>query len=99
MFGPNDTPGYLGFSPRPQPRLIATHRTHGPALSISKGIDRDRAVDESGNQLSVFNRRGAGPLTFDQTRRMYIHPENGRYYTVTNEPPRGNSSSTAAAAR
>jgi hypothetical protein len=99
MFGPNDTPGYLGFSPRPQPRLIATHRTRGPALSISKGIDRDRAVDESGNQLSVFNRRGAGPLTFDQTRRMYIHPENARFYTVTNEPPRGSASSTAGGAR
>ena len=32
-----------------------------PALAISKGIDRDRAVDESGNQLAVFGRRGARP--------------------------------------
>jgi hypothetical protein len=43
----------------PTPKLIATARTKGPDLAISKGIDRDRAVDESGNQLAVFGRRGA----------------------------------------
>ena len=87
IFAPNENPNYLGFSPRPTPRLIATYRTKGPALMLSKGIDRDRAVDESGNQLSVFNRRGSGPLTFDQMRRMYVHPANGRPYTVVNGPP------------
>jgi hypothetical protein len=86
VFSPGDNPNYLGFSPRPTPRLIATFRTRGPALAISKGVDRDRAVDESGNQLSVFNRRGSGPLTFDQTRRMYIHPESGQLYTVVDAP-------------
>src|SRR5262249_37574796 len=62
LFSPDDTPNYLGFSPRPTPKLIATFKTRGPALSISKGIDRDRAVDESGNQLTVFNRRGSRPF-------------------------------------
>src|SRR6202453_1835563 len=53
---------FLGFSPHPHPRLIAMFKTPGPALCISKGLDRDRAVDESGNQLSVFGRRGARAL-------------------------------------
>ena len=62
LFAPNDNPNYLGFSPRPTPKLIATYRTKGPALAISKGVDRDRAVDESGNQVAVFNRRGSRPF-------------------------------------
>src|SRR6476661_5592092 len=41
----NDTAGAFGFSPRPVPILIASYKTHGPALAVSKGIDRDRAVD------------------------------------------------------
>jgi hypothetical protein len=50
-------------------------------------LDRDRAVDESGNQLSVFNRRGSRPFTLEETKRMYIHPANGQFYSVTNDPP------------
>ena len=59
-----ETPGSIGFSPRPTPRLIATYPMPkgGRALAISKGVDRDRAVDESGNQLAVFGRVGARPL-------------------------------------
>ena len=55
-----DTPGSAGFSPRPFPRLIATHpmKKGGRALAISKGVDRDRAVDESGSQIAVFGRVG-----------------------------------------
>ena len=60
IISPWDDPAHFsGFSPRPTPKLIATAGTRGPALAISKGIDRDRAVDESGNQLAVFGRRGA----------------------------------------
>lgn len=70
--------------PRPTPKLIATARTKGPALTISKGIDRDRAVDESGNQLAVFGRRGARPLNREETQRLYLR--NGKLYTVTDEP-------------
>jgi hypothetical protein len=58
----NETPGAYGFSPRPTPKLVATYKTHGPALALSRGLDRDRAVDETGNQVAVFGRRGARPL-------------------------------------
>jgi hypothetical protein len=85
LFAPDDNPNYLGFSPRPTPKLIATYRTKGPALAISKGIDRDRAVDESGNQLTVFNRRGSRPFNQHEMEKMYMH--DGRAYTVTDRPP------------
>jgi hypothetical protein len=85
LFSPQTVPGFQGFSPRPAPRLISSFRTKGPALAISKGIDRDRAVDESGDQLAVFGRRGARPFNREEMERMYLR--NGRVYTVTNEPP------------
>ena len=75
-----ETPGNGGFSPRPTPELIASKATLGPALSISEGVDRDRAVDESGNQLSVFGRRGARPFNFAEMQRMYMI--NGQMFTV-----------------
>ncbi len=87
IISPWDDPAHFsGFSPRPTPKLIATARTRGPALAISKGIDRDRAVDESGNQLAVFGRRGARPLNRAEMQRLYQHPTNGAFYSVTDEP-------------
>jgi hypothetical protein len=86
LFSPEENPNHYGFSPRPTPSLIATYHTHEPALSVSEGIDRDRAVDESGNQLAVFGRRGARPLNGEEQRRMYVR--DGQLYTVTNDPPR-----------
>jgi len=88
IFGPGDNPNYAGFSPLPTPKLIATYKTGGAALMISRGVDRDRAVDESGNQLSVFNRRGARPFDGEEARKLYVHPATGLPYTVTNEVPK-----------
>ena len=79
----DDPAHFSGFSPRPTPKLIATSRTRGPALAISKGIDRDRAVDESGNQLAVFGRRGARPLNHVESQRLFLR--GGQIYTVTDE--------------
>ena len=85
IVSPWDDPSHFsGFEPRPTPKLIATARTRGPALAISKGIDRDRAVDESGNQLAVFGRRGARPLNRSETEGLYLR--NGQIYKVTDEP-------------
>jgi hypothetical protein len=85
LFAPSDNPNYLGFSPKPTPKLIATYKTKGPALAISKGIDRDRAVDESGNQIAVFNRRGSRPFNKQEAERLFLR--NGSVYTVTDTPP------------
>jgi hypothetical protein len=75
-----EQPDNYGFSPRPRPELIASKETLGPALAISEGVDRDRAVDESGNQLSVFGRRGARPFNAAEMQRMYMI--NGQMFTV-----------------
>jgi hypothetical protein len=81
-----ETLGNDGFSPRPTPQLIATYEIPkgGHALAISKGIDRDRAVDESGNQIAVFGRVGARPLNLAEQHRMYL--KNGKVWQVSDNP-------------
>ncbi len=93
LTSPEWTPGYLGWSPRPDPRLVATRHTHGPALAISKGLDRDRAADESGNQVSIFNRIGSRPLNGDEMRRLLLR--DGKPFFVSNDPPPGSRSTPA----
>ncbi len=85
LFSSKSQREFYGFSPQPIPQLIATKKLPGDALMISKGVDRDRAVDESGNQLSVFGRRGGRPLNKAELERMYMH--SGELYTVTDGPP------------
>jgi hypothetical protein len=64
---------FYGFSPRPVPELIAWARTPSPALAMSKGLDRDRAVDETGNQIAVFGRLGSRPFNRTEMQRMYLN--------------------------
>jgi hypothetical protein len=84
---PETMPTFSGFSPRPQPRQIASFKTKGEALHISKGLDRDRAADESGNQIAVFGRRGARPFGFEDVMRM-LRTDSGRgdFFTVSDTP-------------
>jgi hypothetical protein len=84
LFSPQATSKFAGFSPKPGPKVIATFRTHGPALALSRGIDRDRAVDETGNQLAVFGRRGSRPLNRTEMQKLYLR--DGELYTVTDDP-------------
>jgi hypothetical protein len=81
-----DTPGNDGFSPRPTPELIATYKLPegGHALAITKALDRDRAVDESGNQTSVFGRVGARPMNKAEQEKMYLR--NGQLWKVSDDP-------------
>ncbi|WP_089944300.1 hypothetical protein [Candidatus Entotheonella palauensis] len=78
LTSPNETPWFEGFSPQPLPKLIATYKTHGPALALSKGLDRDRAVDESGHQVSVFGRIGSRPFTGLEMQRLYLRDDPAR---------------------
>jgi hypothetical protein len=81
-----ETPGYEGFSPRPTPRLVATFPLPhgGRALAVARGLDRDRAVDETGNQLGVFGRVGARPLNQEEQRKMYLRC--GQVWRVSDDP-------------
>src|SRR6266851_5921317 len=87
LTSPETVPEYAGFSPRPRPVLIATFKTKGEALAVSKGLDRDRAVDESGNQVSVFGRRGARPFTLEEIMRL-LRTNDGHddWLNVTDAP-------------
>jgi hypothetical protein len=81
-----DTPGNQGFSPRPTPQLIATYAIPhgGHALSVGRGLDRDRAVDESGNQIGVFGRVGARPFNLEEQRQFFLR--KGQVWRVSDNP-------------
>jgi hypothetical protein len=81
LISPENVPGHMGFSPAPNPKLIATYATSGPAVAVSRGLDRDRVVDETGNQTVVFGRRGSRPFHLDEMEKFYRH-ENGKPYRV-----------------
>jgi hypothetical protein len=82
-----ETPGNHGFSPRPTPKLIATYKIPdgGHAYSIGRALDRDRAIDESGNPIAVFGRVGARALNLEEQQRMYLRP-SGRPWFVVDDP-------------
>jgi hypothetical protein len=85
LAAPDSVPGNLGFSPRPNPRVIGQY-SKGTAIGVSEGYRRDRGVDESGHQIAVFGRRGARPFNLQESQKLYLR--NGQVWTVTNEPPR-----------
>jgi hypothetical protein len=85
LTSPETQPKFYGFSPEPKPKLIAWHRTATPALALSKGLDRDRAVDETGGQIAVFGRIGSRPFTWDEMKRFYQRPD-GTVWTVSDTP-------------
>lgn len=72
LTSPQSQPNFYGFSPEPRPQLIARRGTRSPALSLSRPLERDRAVDESGGQVAVFGRRGSRPFTAGEMRNLYL---------------------------
>jgi hypothetical protein len=84
LTGPDIQPTFYGFAPEPKPVLIAWAKTHAPALSLSKGLDRDRAVDETGGQIAIFGRLGSRPFTMEEQRRFYLD-RNGKPWFVSDE--------------
>ncbi|MEO5761988.1 MAG: hypothetical protein ABIR28_06720, partial [Vicinamibacteria bacterium] len=82
LTSPASQPKFYGFSPEPKPQLIAWRATASPALSLSKGLDRDRAVDETGGQIAIVGRIGARPFTLEEMRKMYLRPD-GTTWTVS----------------
>jgi hypothetical protein len=71
LISPDTVPGAQGFSPRPNPKLIATYRTKGETICVSRGLERDRVVDETGGQTVVFGRRGSRPFHIDEMEPFY----------------------------
>src|SRR5438876_6546746 len=76
LISPDTVSGAQGFSPRPNRRLIATYPTKGEAIAVSRGLERDRVVDETGGQTVVFGRRGARPFHLGEMERVHPHSES-----------------------
>ena len=81
LTAPDTQPRFYGFSPEPRPKLIAWRETASAATALSRGLDRDRAVDETGHQVAVFGRIGSRPFNLEEMRRMYMNPD-GSVWTV-----------------
>lgn len=84
LTSPASQPNFYGFSPAPKPELIAWARTRSPALALSKGLERDRAVDETGGQIAVFGRLGSRPFTRPEMERLFL-TRHGAPYKVSDE--------------
>lgn len=82
---PDSQPNFYGFSPAPMPELIAWARTPTPAIAMSKGLDRDRAVDETGGQIAIFGRLGSRPFNRSEMERLFL-TSSGIPYKVSDEP-------------
>jgi hypothetical protein len=83
LTSPDLQPRFYGFSPEPNPQLIALYPTKNPAISLSKGLDRDRAVDETGHQIAVFGRIGSRPFNLQEMQKLYL--DNGIPWFVSDK--------------
>ncbi len=81
LTSPDSQPKFYGFSPAPKPELIASYPTSNIALALSKGLDRDRAVDETGGQIAVFGRIGSRPFNHEEMKRLYLDDEGKPWFT------------------
>ncbi|MDZ7825007.1 MAG: hypothetical protein U5R48_01970 [Gammaproteobacteria bacterium] len=97
LTAPDTVPGFYGFSPDPEPELIARFDTRGPALALPRPLERDRAVDETGHQIAVFGRLGSGPLSSEDMRGLYMN-EDGSLWFVRDDPDGGAADSSVTRA-
>ncbi len=84
LTSPASQPNFYGFSPAPKPELIAWAKTPSPALALSKGLDRDRGVDETGGQIAVFGRLGSRPFTRSEMEKLFL-TSRGTPYKVSDD--------------
>ncbi len=80
LTSPDSQPRFYGFSPEPKPELIASRKTSQPATALSKGLERDRAVDETGGQIAVFGRLGSRPFNLQEQKRLYTGPDGKPFF-------------------
>ena len=80
LTSPESQPRFYGFSPDPKPELIAWYKTSDAALSLSRPLERDRAVDETGGQVAVFGRRGARPFNATEMHSLYLDEQGEPWF-------------------
>lgn len=81
LTSPEIQPKFYGFSPKPKPQLISSYPTKSAAISLSKGLERDRAVDETGGQIAVSGRLGSRPFNLQEMRKLYLK-DDGELWQV-----------------
>ncbi len=74
----------LRLQSRTQAGTDRDYTTGKPALSLSRGLERDRGVDETGGQVAVFGRRGSRPLNLQEMSKLYLD-DNGKPWYVTDQ--------------
>jgi hypothetical protein len=90
LTSPESQPKFYGFSPDPKPELIASYATKRPALALSRGLERDRAVDETGHQVAIFGRIGSRPFTSEEMKTLYLDDDGKPWYVDDHvDGPRG----------
>ncbi len=87
----------FGYSPRPRPKRIATYPASGRVVALSEGLTRDRAVDESGNQMAIFGRIGGRPLNLEERKRLYTGTDGSLYTLPPSRPKRSPQAPGSAA--
>tara|TARA_B100001105_G_scaffold254295_1_gene249742 strand:- start:1047 stop:3635 length:2589 start_codon:yes stop_codon:yes gene_type:complete len=80
LTSPSSQPKFYGFSPAPKPVIIAHYPSEKPALSLSRGLARDRGVDETGEQIAVFGRKGSRPLNQDEMQSLYLDSDGNPWF-------------------
>ena len=50
-------------------------------MALAKGLDRDRAVDETGGQIAIFGRLGSRPFSRAEMERLFLN-RRGLLYKV-----------------
>ncbi|MDZ4812750.1 MAG: hypothetical protein SGI99_09085 [Pseudomonadota bacterium] len=80
LTSPESQPKFYGYSPDPKPELIASYRTRKPALSLSRALERDRAVDETGGQIAVLGRLGSRPMNAKEMQHLYLDKEGNPWF-------------------
>ena len=67
--------------------MVAWRKTRTPALSLSRALERDRGVDETGGQVAVFGRIGSRPFNLEEQRKMYLKPDGTPWTVIDNPEP------------
>ena len=90
LTSPESQPKFYGYSPDPKPELIASYATKKPALSLSRALERDRAVDETGGQIAVLGRLGSRPMNASEMRNLYLDKDGKPWFVDDKiDGPRG----------
>ncbi len=82
LTAPDTQPKFYGFSPDPKPVWIAYYPTPQPATTLSRGLDRDRAVDETGGQIAIFGRIGSRPFNLEEMQRLFLDSSRSPWYAT-----------------